>query len=277
MTTVDEPDEKPVDESTEPPAPEGTVCSECAAPLADDQTYCLECGTPTPLAPRLGRARGVGAVAVGLVALGLGTGGLAWAVASDRSGSPASSGLSTGLTTPTLGSSTLDLTNIPTTLPPDTSGTPSVPTTTSPTDTGFVTATSGTSTPTATGPGLTGDTSGGVTTPPTTGATTAATTDTETGGVTSTEDAASDWPSGRAAWTAVLASARNRGEAEGVRDRADQAGEDAGILVSADHSELKPGFFVVFSGLFSDRQTAIAHAAELKGDFAGAYARRISG
>lgn len=268
---ADEPDGKAADESTDP-APESTVCSECAAPLADDQTYCLECGTPTPLAPRLGRARGVGAVAVGLVALGLGTGGLAWAVASDRAGSPASvTGLSTGLTTPTFGSSTLDLTNIPTTLPPDTSGTPSVPTTTTPTDTGFVTATSGTPTATPTGPGLTGDTTGGVTTPPTTStdATTAATTD--------TQDVASDWPSGRAAWTAVLASARNRGEAEGVRDRADQAGEEAGILVSADHSELKPGFFVVFSGLFSDRQTAIAHAADLKGDFTGAYARRISG
>ncbi len=277
--STDAPDEKPVESDETAPAPEPLVCASCSAPLDDDQTYCLECGTPTAKAPRLSRGRGRGAVALGLAVLGLGTGGLAWAVASDRnpSGPVASSTTTSGTAPPATGATTIDTNGVPTVLPPVTSGTPSTPTDPAVTDTTFVTATSGTGSlpapttdPTASTAALT----------ETTATATAGTTATDPGPAstgTDTGSTASDWPAGRTAWTAVLASARNRPEAESVRDRAQGDGEKAGILVSADHSELKPGFFVVFSGVFSSRQTAINQAARLKGSFARAYARKITG
>jgi SPOR domain len=282
--STDEPEEKPAEAAESPseetaPEPEALVCASCAAPLDDDQTYCLECGSPTPKAPRLSRRRGVGAVALGLAVLGLGTGGLAWAVASDRGDSAGvtSTGSAAG-PVPTTGVTTIDLTNVPTALPPVTGGTPSVPSVPSvpgsgSTDTETITSGTATLPPPAT------DTQTTASTAPLpgtdTGETTAAT-DTGTNSTT-TNATTSDWPAGRTAWTAVLASARNRPEAAAVRDRAQQKGETAGILVSDDHSELKPGFFVVFSGVFSSRQKAIDQAARLKGSFAKAYARKITG
>jgi SPOR domain len=271
--STDAPDDRPIEPDGTAPTPEPLVCASCSAPLDDDQTYCLECGTPTAKAPRLSRGRGRGAVALGLAVLGLGTGGLAWAVASDRnpSGPVASSTTASG-TAPAV--TTIDTTGVPT-LPPVTSGTPSTPTDPAATDTTFVTATSGTG---SLPPPTTATSATTVSTASTTIAETTTTTDTGPASTeTDTGSTASDWPAGRTAWTAVLASARNRSEAESVRDRAQGDGEKAGILVSADHSELKPGFFVVFSGVFGNRQTAIDQAARLKGSFARAYARKITG
>jgi len=87
----------------------------------------------------------------------------------------------------------------------------------------------------------------------------------------------SDWPAGTTAWTAILSSVRNEGDARAAKQRLISEGEEAGVLPSDDFSDLRPGYWVLFSGTFSDRGTAIAHAADFRGEFPGAYARRLSG
>lgn len=102
-----------------------------------------------------------------------------------------------------------------------------------------------------------------------------------TGGTTTDVDTGafvSDWPSGRTAFTAIVSSVRDLAEAQGTAERVrSETGESAGILFSTDHAGLKPGYYVVYSGVFDTRAEAVTQAKKLAGDFAGAYARQVAG
>jgi hypothetical protein len=105
---------------------------------------------------------------------------------------------------------------------------------------------------------------------------------TETTGDTTTEvDTSafvSDWPTGRTAFTAIVSSVGDLAEAQGTAERVrSNTGESAGILYSSDHAGLRPGYYVVYSGVFDTRAEAIRQAKKLASSFSGAYARQISG
>jgi hypothetical protein len=253
------------------PQPPEQRCAKCDARLDPDQTYCLECGTATPLAPPL-RRRGRAAliIAGALALLGIGAGALAYAVSQDNGERTVTVG-SAPITSPTSPTGTISPTDTTGTtgtvgtLPTDTTAT--TPTATSPTgtsplptDTGITTVTSPTTPSTA--PTTTGETT---TEPPTT--------EPPASGGGST---ASDWPSGRSGWTAVVASAKSRSAAQPAERKLSATGEPAGILFSSDFSSLRPGYYVVFSGVFSSRSQAAAQAAKLQSDFPGAYPRQVS-
>jgi hypothetical protein len=264
-------------EGGEPPAPEPEEagpprCEVCGAELDHDQTYCLECGSPTPLAPRLRRGRkGMAALAGAVALLGLGAGALAYAVADDDG---EVSVTNTAPTAPVIpGTVPLPPETAPTigTLPPDTSlGTVPPPVTDIPpaTQTGF---------DTVTGPGTTPTTPTEPAT--TTGTTTEATTEAPPATTDQVPSAGgdSDWPPGRTAWTAILSSVRSEPDARAAKRELIAQGEQAGILPSDDFADLRPGYWVVFSGIFSDRDQAIARASSLRGEYPSAYARRLEG
>ena len=251
-----------------PPEPR---CAVCGAELESDQTYCLECGSPTPLAPRLRRGgRNVAVLAGAMAILGLGAGALAYAVVSgDDEGGGTTPTVVTTATGPLV---PLPPETGPTTgpLPPDTSFTaPTAPGTVPTTPTGPTTGFD-----TVTGPGT-------VTAPPATVPTVPGTTTAEPRPAPVPKpdpgDGASDWPPGVTAWTAILSSVRSEADARAAKSRVARGGESAGVLFSSDFPDLRPGYWVVFSGRFPDRGDAIARATSLRGDFPGAYARRLSG
>jgi hypothetical protein len=268
------PDDAPPGEDAPPPPP---ACAVCGAELEPDQTYCLECGSPTPLAPRLRRGgRATALLAGGMIVLGLGAGALAYAVVNDDD-ETGGAAVTTSSTLPLVPTGTSPTTPLPTgpatgSLPADTSFTvPTAPGGTSPTTPGLTTGTL----PSTTGfDTVTGPTSVPATAPTTTFAPTTdeipATTDEEA-------DGSSDWPIGVTAWTAILASTRSERDARSAKGRVSAAGDPAGVLFSSDFSDLRPGYWVVFSGRYGSRDTAIAQAVKLRPEFPTAYARRIEG
>jgi hypothetical protein len=86
----------------------------------------------------------------------------------------------------------------------------------------------------------------------------------------------SDWPSGRTAWTAVVSSIRSLSEATATKGRVQASGQPAGVLESSDFSTLRPGYYVVFSGVFDTQAEAAAQSRRLEGSFPGSYPRRIA-
>jgi serine/threonine protein kinase len=106
-----------------------------------------------------------------------------------------------------------------------------------------------------------------LTTAPVTGQASASAQVTATGG----------WPAGTSAWTVVLKSASTQADAEQAASSASAAGvSETGVLLSADHSSLRPGYWVAFSGVLThdeaDARTTAAHAA----GFSDAYVRYVS-
>jgi len=251
-------------EPAEPATP--LTCAVCGAELEPDQTYCLECGSPTPLAPRLRRGGRTTAILAGaMIILGLGAGALAFAVVSNGDSSGTPSGTS-GVTSPgglvPTGTAPFPTGTLPATgpLPADTS----VTTPTTPGDTTGLTSTGATGFDTVTGPSSTPTTAPEPTADSTTESTPAPSGD-------------SDWPSGKTAWTAVLASVRSESDARSAKSRVSGGGDPAGVLFSTGFSGLRPGYWVVFSGIYPAQSTANAQALKLRPDFPGAYARRIEG
>jgi hypothetical protein len=89
-------------------------------------------------------------------------------------------------------------------------------------------------------------------------------------------EAIGDWPGG-SGFTAILASVATEEEARSIQSEATGRGLDAGVLFSSDYSSLRPGCWVVFSGVFSDAdgaETRMAHAREL--GYSEAYPRFVS-
>ena len=70
---------------------------------------------------------------------------------------------------------------------------------------------------------------------------------------------------------------RSESDARAAKRSLIDQGEPAGVLPSDDFADLRPGYWVLFSGTYADRDAAIAQAASLRGEFPGAYARRIEG
>lgn len=91
-----------------------------------------------------------------------------------------------------------------------------------------------------------------------------------------TEPGSGDWPGGTG-FTAVLASVSSQAEAASVQAEATSRGLDAGVLYSSDYSSLRPGYWVVFSGVFPNADDAAArasHAHEL--GYGDAYPRFVA-
>ncbi len=218
-------------------------CQTCDARLEPGQSYCLSCGTATTAAPRLVRSVSAPALIAGAIAvMGVGAAALALAVAAqDDSATTTVGEVPPPITAPTSPPVT-GTTGGP--LPPDTTATAPAP----PPPTGFDTVTS------PTGP-----------VPP---ATDPVPTPTPTPG-------ASDWPAGTTAWTAILSSVRSQPDAEAAKTKLQGQGEEAGVLFSTDHPGMRPGYYVVFSGVFDSRGAAISQADSLGSEFAGAYARQV--
>lgn len=257
MTTPDE--ELTPAESEQPP--DERRCAQCNARLDPDQYYCLECGWTSEIAPGLAPKRTLGPLlAAGLIALGLVGGGVAFAALQDDD-----DGGVAAITTDT----TTQIEPVPTVpsttdggLPPD----PAATTITDPTTTDTLPTTE----PPVGGEATVPETDFEATTdsvvppPPTTTA------------PEPEPEPTSDWPVGQTAWTAIVSSVRSSAEASDTKERVRAAGEPAGLLFSTDHPELRPGFWVVFSGVFDTRDEAANHAREISGQFPGAYVRRIS-
>ncbi len=270
----------PSDRTLRPPVEdeEGALhCGYCEAVLAEDQTYCLECGAPTPIAPRIRRDRAAALIAAGLVVLGIGAGVLAFVVAGDDEGT---GGVTTTALTIPPAADAGDPTLPTSSLPADTTFTTPVPTDPGTVTESFPIDTTATGTVTAPDPGQTFETvTGTAPVPPETVETAPADpvvpvpTTPETSPVSGTDD----WPAGTTAWTAILSSVRNEADARAAADDLLAEGVQAGVMISDDHPEFRPGFYVVFSGVFDGRQAAIDEAARLSGRFPGAYARQISG
>lgn len=94
-------------------------------------------------------------------------------------------------------------------------------------------------------------------------------------------DAASDtsgsWPSGTSAWTVILASVDTRAEAEAVANRASNAElGQLGVLFSSNHSSLRPGYWVAYSGVLDKSGARSRQAAARSAGFPEAYARYVS-
>jgi len=85
-----------------------------------------------------------------------------------------------------------------------------------------------------------------------------------------------DWPGG-SGFTAILASLSSEAEANSIQAEATAGGLDAGVLYSSNFSSLRPGYWVVFSGVFPDASgaaTRTTRAHEL--GYADAYPRFVS-
>ena len=85
-----------------------------------------------------------------------------------------------------------------------------------------------------------------------------------------------DWPGG-SGYTAILASVASDSEARSIQTEATGKGLDAGVLFSSEYSSLRPGYWVVFSGIFQSTGEAAEradHAHEL--GYSDAYPRFVS-
>lgn len=268
-----------VDAPTPPPS-----CKVCGCELDPEQTYCLECGTPTPLAPKLRRGvGGLAAVALGLVVLGAGAGALAYvASGDDGSGTPAPMVSTTPvITVPTdaIPTTTTD-SSLPSdtiaTLPTDTSGLYPDTTGTGVDTTGGLpvdpTATTGDSggLMTVTGPGVDGQTTSEL---PSSGGIDDGTSGSSSGGSSTPADG--EWPAGTSGWTAIVSSVTNESSARAAASKLQSQGEPGGVLFSSDHPPLRPGYWVVFSGVYTTKSEALTHARSLLAKWPGAYPRQI--
>ncbi len=89
------------------------------------------------------------------------------------------------------------------------------------------------------------------------------------------------WPGGTSGYTVVLESipsSSSRGAALGRAREADRAGlPQVGVLLSSDYASLHPGYWVVFSGVYSSRDEAQSAVPTARADgFPGAYPARVT-
>ncbi len=89
------------------------------------------------------------------------------------------------------------------------------------------------------------------------------------------------WPTGQSGFTVVLESIPSSGGRTLALERARAASRaglpQVGVLDSSRYSSLHPGYYVIFSGIYSSRpQADRARAAALAKGFGAAYAREIT-
>ena len=89
--------------------------------------------------------------------------------------------------------------------------------------------------------------------------------------------ATGSWPAGVSAWTVVLASTSTQAEADQAASRASSGGlPETGVLLSDDHSSLRPGYWVAFTGVLT-HDDSVSRAAQAHADgFPDAYVRYVS-
>jgi stage II sporulation protein D len=99
------------------------------------------------------------------------------------------------------------------------------------------------------------------------------------GDETAARTSLSDWPSGQRGWTVVLQAvpfSAGEAAAKSLESKARGAGlARVGVLVSDDFSSLRPGYRVVFSGVYGSPGAAQSAARAAAHAFAQAYARAI--
>ncbi len=89
------------------------------------------------------------------------------------------------------------------------------------------------------------------------------------------------WPRARSGWTVVLGSyplTSGRADPLATAGRAARSGlPDVGVLDSSEYASLHPGYYVVFTGIYSSEAAAQAalNVASASG-FSGAYPRQVS-
>ena len=100
---------------------------------------------------------------------------------------------------------------------------------------------------------------------------------TTTTATNSSSAAPNGWPSGVSAWTVILASKATEADAEAVATVAvDDGLPQVGILFSSDHSSLRPGYWVAFSGVLDQAAASAAQQQARAAGFADAYVRFVS-
>lgn len=90
------------------------------------------------------------------------------------------------------------------------------------------------------------------------------------------------WPSGESGWTIVLVSYPKATGQAAARSTAAEARHDGlsqvGILDSSAYPSLQPGYFVVFTGVYSTQDDAAAGVPTARqAGFSGAYVRQVAG
>jgi hypothetical protein len=89
-----------------------------------------------------------------------------------------------------------------------------------------------------------------------------------------------EWPAGQSGWTIVLSSSpqsSGRAAAASIGQQAIDAGlTDVGVLNSDEYSSLHPGYFVVFTGIYSSESEARGALDAAKGFKPQAYPREIT-
>jgi hypothetical protein len=238
-----------VDELSEPGE---FACPGCGAPYEPDQEYCLECGARLPVSrmptPRPRRWIWV-VVALAIVVAGAIVGLVAAADEDDQA---------------VVGT---------------TSGETEVTTTVAGPDLGDTGALSGFETVTVPPPSTFAPETGVIVTVPS--GTTPGTTVTPTTTATQPSSGLTQWPAGTDGYTVILASVptgQGRSAADAQATKAQAAGlPQVGILDSSSYSSLRPGFWVVFSGVYSSEAQArgATPAARSKG-FPDAYPREVA-
>jgi hypothetical protein len=100
------------------------------------------------------------------------------------------------------------------------------------------------------------------------------------GAVPAAPSSSADWPLTRRGYTVVLESvpvSSGLAAAKADASRARSYGLDAGVLRSADFANLHPGYYVVFSGVYSNAAAATSGARAAAAHFAAAYPRLVAG
>jgi hypothetical protein len=90
------------------------------------------------------------------------------------------------------------------------------------------------------------------------------------------------WPAGQSGWTVVLVSYPVSGGKAVAAQTASAARKanlpQVGVLESSDYASLQPGYFVVFSGIYSSEADAsVALPQARRAGFGAAYSRQIAG
>ena len=99
------------------------------------------------------------------------------------------------------------------------------------------------------------------------------------GGAIATAASTGGWPSAKAGWTVVLESipeSSGQAAAHAVATRAAKAGAPAtGTLVSSEYGSLRPGFYVVYSGVYASAAAAQSARRALAAAYPQSYVREI--
>jgi len=85
------------------------------------------------------------------------------------------------------------------------------------------------------------------------------------------------WPANTSAWTVVLVSAGSQEEAQATASKAGANGlTEVGTLLSSEHSSLRAGYWVAYSGVLSRSAAAERQTQARAAGFPQAYARYVS-